>query len=61
VEGDTVADVLTYVEFDPKVLVTRFRDFAEKAVTEGRISPKERREILNRFREGLAGYAYFES
>ena len=61
VEGDTVADVLTYVEFDPKELVTRFRTFAEKAVTEGRISPKERREILDLFREGLAGYTYFES
>ncbi len=61
VEGDTVADVLTYVEFDPKELVSRFRTFAEKAVTEGRISPKERREILDLFREGLAGYTYFES
>jgi hypothetical protein len=61
VEGDTVADVLTYVEFDPKVLVTRFRDFAERAVTEGRITPKERREILDLFREGLSGYTYFES
>ena len=61
VEGDTVADVLTYVEFDPKELVTRFRTFAEKAVTEGRISPKERREILDLFREGLNGYTYFES
>ena len=61
VEGDTVADVLTYVEFDPKELVTRFRNFAEKAVVEGRISPKERREILDLFREGLAGYTYFES
>ena len=61
VEGDTVADVLTYVEFDPKELVSRFRNFAEKAVTEGRISPKERREILDLFREGLSGYTYFES
>ena len=61
VEGDTVADVLTYVEFDPKELVSRFRIFAEKAVTEGRISPKERREILDLFREGLSGYTYFES
>ena len=61
VEGDTVADVLSYVEFDPKELVTRFRNFAEKAVTEGRISPKERREILDLFREGLSGYTYFES
>jgi arginine decarboxylase len=61
VEGDTVADVLSYVEFDPKELVTRFRTFAEKAVTEGRISPKERREILDLFRAGLSGYTYFES
>ncbi|MFD0894799.1 biosynthetic arginine decarboxylase [Luteolibacter ambystomatis] len=61
VEGDTVADVLTYVEYDPKELVTKFRNFAEKAVVEGRISPKERREILDIYRTGLGGYTYFES
>jgi arginine decarboxylase len=61
VEGDTVADVLTYVEYDPKELVSRFRNFAEKAVVEGRISPKERREILDIYRTGLGGYTYFES
>ena len=61
VEGDTVADVLTYVEFDPKELISKFRNFAEKAVSEGRISPKERREILDIYRLGLAGYTYFES
>ena len=61
VEGDTVADVLSYVEFDPKELVSKFRNFAEQAVTDGRISPKERREILDLYREGLNGYTYFES
>ncbi|MDX1679235.1 MAG: biosynthetic arginine decarboxylase [Akkermansiaceae bacterium] len=61
VEGDTVADVLSYVEFDPKELMTRFRNFAEKAVNDGRISPKERREIMDLYREGLNGYTYFES
>ena len=61
VEGDTVADVLSYVEYDPKELISRFRNFAEKAVVDGRISPKERREILDRYREGLNGYTYFES
>jgi arginine decarboxylase len=61
VEGDTVADVLTYVEYDPKELVSKFRNFAEQAVTDGRISPKERREILDLYREGLTGYTYFES
>jgi arginine decarboxylase len=61
VEGDTVADVLTYVEFDPKELVSKFRNFAEKAVTDGRISPKERKEIMDLYRTGLGGYTYFES
>lgn len=61
VEGDTVADVLTYVEFDPKELVSKFRNFAEKAVTDGRISPKERKEIMDLYRDGLGGYTYFES
>lgn len=60
VEGDTVADVLSYVEYEPKELVTRFRSFAEKAVNQGRISPKERREVMDLFRAGLNGYTYFE-
>ena len=60
VEGDTVADVLSYVEYDPKELVGRFRAFAEKAVALGRISPKERREVLDLYRTGLSGYTYFE-
>jgi arginine decarboxylase len=61
VEGDTVADVLSYVEFDPKELVSKFRTFAEKAVNDGRISPKERKEIMDLYRDGLGGYTYFES
>jgi len=61
VEGDTVADVLSYVEYDPKELVARFRRFAETAVAQGRITPKQRREILDLYRAGLNGYTYFES
>lgn len=61
VEGDTVADVLSYVEYDTKELVSRFRSFAEKAVSKGNISPGERREVMELFRNGLSGYTYFES
>jgi len=61
VEGDTVADVLSYVEYDPKDLVARFRRFAETAVANGRITPKQRRKILDIYRAGLNGYTYFES
>jgi arginine decarboxylase len=61
VEGDTVADVLSYVEYDTKELVSRFRSFAEHAVSKGNISPRERREVMDLFRDGLSGYTYFES
>jgi len=60
-EGDTVAEVLSYVEYDPKALVTKFRHLAESAVASKRITPAERREIMNAFEAGLRGYTYFES
>jgi arginine decarboxylase len=52
--------VLTYVEYDPKELTARFRQFAEQAVTEGRITPQERRRILAAYEDGLRGYTYYE-
>lgn len=60
VEGDTVADVLSYVEYDPKDLIGKFRSFAESAVASGKITPVERRKALDIFRSGLNGYTYYE-
>lgn len=60
-EGDTVGEVLSYVEYDPKVLVTQFRHLAESAVVSKRITPAERREIMDAYEAGLRGYTYFES
>ncbi|MFH1156080.1 MAG: biosynthetic arginine decarboxylase [Pseudomonadota bacterium] len=59
-EGDTVADVLSYVEYDPKRLLVRFRKIAERAVRSGNITPEERREIMQAYEMGLRGYTYFE-
>lgn len=59
-EGDTVADVLEYVEYDPKELVRRFRERAEKAVKKNLISGPERQTIMNSYREGIQGYTYHE-
>jgi len=59
-EGDTVADVLSYVEYDTKHLFNSFRKTAERAVRAGRISPQERKEIVQAFEAGLRGYTYFE-
>jgi arginine decarboxylase len=60
-EGDSVSEVLTYVEYEPKDMVTRFRHLAENAVATKRITATERREIMDVFEAGLRGYTYFES
>ena len=59
-EGDSVADVLSYVEYSPHDLVERFRSIAERAVREKMITPSERREIMRMYEGGLRGYTYFE-
>ncbi len=61
IDGDTVSDVLSYVEYNPSELTTRVRRIAEAAVREGRLSPQERREIMTAYENGLRGYTYFES
>lgn len=60
VEGDSVADVLSYVEYEPKDLEARFRQFAENAVTAGKITPGDRKSIVEAYRTGLQGYTYYE-
>ncbi len=60
-EGDSVSEVLSYVEYDPKDLATRFRNLAESAVVSKRITAAERREIMGAYDAGLRGYTYFET
>ena len=59
-EGDSVADVLSYVEYDPKRVIRRIRHLAENAVHADRITPRERRLIMESFENGMRGYTYFE-
>ena len=59
-EGDSVADVLSYVKYDAKDLVAKFRTLAEHAVAAGRITPRQRRAALDAYRDGLNGYTYYE-
>ncbi|GAB3306735.1 arginine decarboxylase [Haliea atlantica] len=58
--GDSIADVLSYVEYEPKHLQEQFRQVAEGAVRSGRISVAERQVILRAFHDSLHGYTYFE-
>lgn len=59
-EGDSVADVLSYVEYDLRAIRNRLKNIAEEAIEKGLISSWERKSILSDFEEGLRGYTYFE-
>jgi arginine decarboxylase len=58
--GDSIADVLSYVEYQPHQLLEQFRKTAEQSVREGRISVAERQAVLEAFGASLRGYTYFE-
>ncbi len=58
--GDTIADVLSYVEYNPKELQVRYRNTAERAVKEGRITTRERQKMLKTFNASMQGYTYYE-
>jgi arginine decarboxylase len=60
VDGDSVADVLSYVEYEPKNMLEDFRTMAEQAVRDKRITPQERGKIVRAYADGLRGYTYFE-
>ncbi len=60
IEGDSVADVLSYVEYEPKEMIQRMRSMAEMAVKTGKITPKERRAVMDAYESGMRGYTYFE-
>lgn len=58
--GDSIGDVLSYVEYDPAALYQQFRQTAEKAVRDGIINVADRQQMLAAYSEGLRGYTYFE-
>lgn len=60
IDGETVADVLEYVQYDPKRLVRRLESWISKAVKEGRITIEEGKEFISNYRAGLYGYTYLE-
>ena len=60
VRGDTVAEVLDYVQFNARTLLDMFRRDIERAVREGRIGYEESGRLLKFYEEGLYGYTYLE-
>ena len=60
IDGETVAEVLDYVQFNPKKLVRNVETWVTASMKAGHISPEEGREFLSNYRSGLYGYTYLE-
>ncbi|MBR6262061.1 MAG: biosynthetic arginine decarboxylase [Prevotella sp.] len=59
-DGETVEEVLSYVQYNPKKLVRQLEIWVTKSVKEGKISIEEGKEFLSNYRSGLYGYTYLE-
>jgi arginine decarboxylase len=60
VEGESVAEVLDYVQFHETVLIDRLRRQLQDARGQGRISASEANSFLRFYQAGLKGYTYLE-
>lgn len=60
IDGESVADVLDYVNYSDKALVRTMENWVTGSVKEGKITPQEGKEFLNIYRSGLYGYTYLE-
>ena len=60
IKGDTVKEVLDYVEFDAESLLGKMRTDVETAVREGKINYEGAGRLLRFYEDGLHGYTYLE-
>ncbi len=58
VEGDSVKQVLSYLQYHKHELMERMRIDVEKSLSEKKMTFEEGRDLLKHYEEGLAGYTY---
>ncbi|MEE4273608.1 MAG: biosynthetic arginine decarboxylase [Thermoanaerobaculales bacterium] len=60
VEGDTIAEVLGYLQYDVRELWHAIRRDCERSVRARRMTAAESRILLSSYEAGLSGYTYLE-
>jgi arginine decarboxylase len=60
VEGDTIGEVLSYVEYQPVRMLDAFKSKVEAAVSRGALSTRERRATIATFKAAIGGTTYYE-
>jgi arginine decarboxylase len=61
VEGDSVREVLQYVQFDASRLAAEIRRECERAVRQRQMTVGESQALVRAYERGLAGYTYLEA
>ncbi|HCO66935.1 MAG TPA: arginine decarboxylase [Dysgonomonas sp.] len=60
IDGETVAEVLDYAQYNAKKLVRTVETWVMSSVKQGSITVEEGKEFLSNYRSGLYGYTYLE-
>ncbi len=60
VPGDTVTEVLSYVQYGRSEMVDSVRKSSEDAIQKGLLSKQEAKVLIRHYEEGLSGYTYLE-
>lgn len=60
IDGETVAEVLDYVQYNSKKMVRAVETWVTSSVKSGKITIEEGKEFLSTYRSGLYGYTYLE-
>ena len=60
VPGDTVTEVLSYVQYSRGGLIEQVRQATEQSIMRGNLSKQEAKLLLKHYEEGLSGYTYLE-
>ena len=58
VKGDTMTEVLSYVQYDAEDLLERMRRYTEIALSQGQISLEESQRLLTDYEQSLRRYTY---
>ena len=60
VPGDTVTEVLSYVQYERASMVDNVRQAIEDSIQAGTITKQEAKHLIKQYEEGLSGYTYLE-
>lgn len=60
VPGDTVTEVLSYVQYGRSEMVDSVRQATEESIQKGTLSKQEAKLLIKHYEEGLSGYTYLE-